>query len=303
MAYYDPYNEHSYGRQQNHYGEPESSPYANNRQPYATYEQEGQTHDSYAVGDYSGAHRSKESQANLSNGFERGEFSPTTREKSTSSLRRYRDEYRGNLWTQGGRGRCLGRFLCCTIMIAVFLILSIVLALALWIRPPSVVIGSAELDQSGTGVQVQDTGIVVPLEVNITVANPNYFSVNLKHLKVELSYPLNNNSTSIGQGEKSDVVFASHSNSSLTFPFNFDYEFANDPNFAILLDIANKCGLGGTKSDLKISYKISIGLRILIVSISPSVSNTFSISCPFSDSQLQELLDKFNLGSLIGSST
>ncbi|KAK7467246.1 hypothetical protein VKT23_004303 [Stygiomarasmius scandens] len=291
MAYHDPYNERSYGRQQDQHGDSEFNPYANNQQPYATYEQGGPSHDNYATDNYNDNYRPKE-------------FSAGAREKGSASLRRYRDEYRGNLWTRGGRGRCIGRFLCCTIMIAAFLIISIVLALALWIRPPSVVIGSAELDQSGTGVQIQDTGIVVPLQVNITVTNPNYFSVNLKHLKVELSYPVNNNSTSIGQGSKDDIVFPSNSNSSTTFPFNIDYEFADDPNYAVLLDMATKCGvLGGTKSDLTINYKISIGLRILIVNISPSVSNSFSISCPLSDSDLQDLLDKFNLGSLIGGSS
>lgn len=51
--------------------------------------------------------------------------------RTSRSMRRWRYEHQGNLWTKGGRGRCFGRFFCCTIMIFVFLLVSIILSLAL----------------------------------------------------------------------------------------------------------------------------------------------------------------------------
>lgn len=46
-------------------------------------------------------------------------------------MRRWRKDYQGNLWTKGSRASCFGRFFCCTIMIFLFFLISIVLSLAL----------------------------------------------------------------------------------------------------------------------------------------------------------------------------
>lgn len=46
-------------------------------------------------------------------------------------MRQWRYEHQGKMWTKGSRARCFGRFFCCTIMIFLFLLISIVLSLAL----------------------------------------------------------------------------------------------------------------------------------------------------------------------------
>lgn len=46
-------------------------------------------------------------------------------------MRKWRYDHQGNLWSAGSRGRCIGRFFCCTVMIFVFVLLSIILSLAL----------------------------------------------------------------------------------------------------------------------------------------------------------------------------
>lgn len=71
--------------------------------------------------------------------------------------------------------------------------------------------------------------------------------------------------------------------------------------------MVQKCGLlGGTESDLTIDYKITVSfvhsffyrrlflnfclqidLKILLVNISPSISNSFSLACPFDSSELE----------------
>ncbi|KAJ3744800.1 hypothetical protein DFH05DRAFT_1397748 [Lentinula detonsa] len=203
---------------------------------------------------------------------------------------------------KGGRVSCIGRFFCCTLMIAVFLIVSIVLALALWIRPPSIIIGSAGLTSAGTsGIQFQTSGIVVPLEVNISVNNPDYFSVDLKQVTLDLTYPLDGNNTAIGNGSTSDITFHSHSNTTFTFPFEINYQFSTDPNYAILLDMASKCGiLGGSQSDITIDYSIKVDLKVILIPVSPTISNSFSISCPFDESELEDFIKSLGLSSIAG---
>ncbi|KIK57692.1 hypothetical protein GYMLUDRAFT_45857 [Collybiopsis luxurians FD-317 M1] len=290
-------------------GNHEFNPYSN-PQPHATYEaptanpfEHYEQYQDHSTAYQPNAQAARTKSPDQVSGFDRGEFGSPRGEKA-ANFSQYRREFRDeNLWTKGGRGSCIGRFICCTLMIAVFMIVSILLALALWIRPPSIVIGSAGLTSAGTnGVQLQTSGIKVPLEVNISVSNPNYFAVDLKKVTLDLTYPLNGSSTGIGNGNKSNVNFPSHSNTNFTFPFEIDYEFSSDPNYAILIDMAKKCGvLGGSQADLTVDYKIQVDVRILVVTISPTVSNSFSISCPFDESTLKSFVDSLGLSSILGS--
>ncbi|KAF5389893.1 hypothetical protein D9757_003717 [Collybiopsis confluens] len=295
-------------------GNHEFNPYAN-PQPHATYEAphtnpfdgDGQYRDqSTAYHPNAYGTTARDSSPDEISGFDREEFGGSPRgEKAAANFGQYRREYRDeNLWTKGRRGSCIGRFVCCTLLIAIFIIVSIILALALWIRPPSIVIGSPGLTSAGTnGVQFQSTGIKVPLEVNISVSNPNYFSVDLKKATLDLSYPLSGvNTTNIGDGNTTNINFSSHSNTNFTFPFEIDYTFASDPNYAILVDMATKCGvLGGAQTPLTVKYKINIDIRILVVTISPTVSNSFSLDCPFDESTLKKFVESLGLSSILGS--
>ncbi|KAJ3814954.1 hypothetical protein F5876DRAFT_86085 [Lentinula aff. lateritia] len=279
MAYNDQYAGHQ-----------EYNPYSNS-QPHASYEEpHAAAYDNYGPGyqdtSYPATGFNKTRDADeLSSGFDRGEFGSPRGEngyqRRAQNIRQYRREFRNdNLWTKGGRGSCIGRFFCCTLMIAVFMIVSIVLALALY------------------QIQLETSGIIVPLEVNISVNNPNYFSVDLK----KLTYPLDGNDTAIGNGSTSDITFHSHSNTSFTFPFEIDYQFSTDPNYAILLDMASKCGiLGGSQSDLTIDYSIKVDLKIIFISVSPTITNSFSIACPFDESELEDFIKSLGLSSILGS--
>ncbi|EDR14379.1 uncharacterized protein LACBIDRAFT_306155 [Laccaria bicolor S238N-H82] len=254
-------------------------------------------------------------------GFDKGEFTPTT-PKSVRAIKNYRVDHQGNLWTKGGRGRCVGRVCCCTVMTAVFLIVSIVLSLALvgqvqptvipnfifacskWIRPPSVVIGNVQT----SGVNVTGgSGLSINLGVNISVNNPNYFSVDFQKIEAEvfirnvwkpyifflkapqIYYPINN--TLIGGGTSENIIFHSRSQTEFTFPFMLSYQTTLDPQGKILIDLANKCGVnGGTKSNISVNYKITLGIRIVLVTISPVVANTFTFLCPISAAELEDML-------------
>jgi len=228
-------------------------------------------------------------------GFDQGEFTPAgmaargPKSRIPQTLKEYRYGHQGNLCTKGGRLRCFGRICCCSLMTTVFLLVSIILALALWIRPPSIVIGSVQtMSVNGNVVQPTAEGLTVNLGVGISVSNPNYFSVSFKTIDAELFYPINN--TAVGGGSTNNIVFHSRSQTNFTFPFSLSYNVTEDPKSLIIDDLAKKCGVSGTASNLSIDYKITLGIRILLATISPVISNQFNFPCPISASDISKFL-------------
>jgi len=259
-------------------------------QSYTGGQLEDQSQETAYNNNYPPIQRTLTKQNRPRSGFDEGEFSQGAIapdiSKSAQTLKDYRFGHQGNLCTKGGRARCIGRICCCSLMTTVFLIVSIVLALALWIRPPSIIIGSVQ-PLSGTSISASSGSITVNLGVDISVINPNYFSVDFTKIEAELFYPVNN--TKIGGGNMS-VNFKSRSQTNFTFPIAFSYNSSNDQQGVVLHDLAAKCGIDGTKSNLDIDYKISLGIRFLIVTISPVISNSFSFACPISAADVSQLL-------------
>ncbi|KAJ7343356.1 hypothetical protein DFH08DRAFT_224392 [Mycena albidolilacea] len=227
--------------------------------------------------------------------FDAGEFTPGPRgPKTARNLRQYRMDFQGPLWTRGGRGSCICRFFCCTFMILVFLVVTILLTLVLFLRPPSITFG--DVAPMASAVQLTTDGININMGVNISVDNPNFFNVNFKKINAQIFYPIANNNTLVGGGNATNVVFGSTAETNFTFPFAINYQTSLDPKNLILVDLAEKCGiLGSTKSDLKVHYKITVGVQILFVTVSPSISNDFTFACPLNASDLQGLLGSSGL--------
>ncbi|KAF7294834.1 LEA-2 domain-containing protein [Mycena indigotica] len=234
--------------------------------------------------------------------FEAGEFTPTPRgPKTASNLRQYRQDFQGNLWKKGGRGSCCFRFFCCFFFSAIFLIVAILLALVLWLRPPSITFGTvAPMTSTGSTIQASNDGIKIAMGVNITVQNPNYFAVNFNKITADILYPIDGQpDTDVGGGTASDISIASNKETNFTFPFAIDYKTSSDPSNKILLDIATRCGiLGGAKSSLTVRYKIKLGIMFAFIPLSPTISNSFTFTCPLSASDLSGLLG--GAGALIG---
>ena len=78
----------------------------------------------------------------------------------------------------------------------------------------------------------------------------------------------------------------SDSTTNFTFPFALVYTESIDPSFAIITDIASKC-LGSPQTDLTIHYKLTVGVRVFFVTISPTISNSLSFSCPIDANDLE----------------
>ncbi|KAI0727231.1 hypothetical protein C8Q72DRAFT_876512 [Fomitopsis betulina] len=301
----------AYTNQQQHYPPAQYddyNPYAA-AQPHQTYEQGGYNYDNggYNAGysdDPSGNGVGKERERST---FERDpdDFIPNKPRgpKNSRSMRRWRMDNSEGLWTRGGALATFGRLFCCTIMIAVFLFISVVLSLALWVRPPSVLIGTPTIN-STQAVSVQGSAIVIALEVNASINNPNYFSVELTDLTLDLFYPINN--TDVGGGEVKNVDFKSHETTNFTFPLNLEYNITGTSNTKVLVDLATKCGVipGTSKSDITVDYTATVGVRILAVPVKPTISSSFSFECPIDASELEEMMEAAgisigDLGSLL----
>jgi len=207
-------------------------------------------------------------------------------------IKRWRHDQRGKQWTRGSRTNCIARFCCCTIMIALLLIVSIVLALVMWVRPPQVLFNGIQTAQSGSTFEATTNNeFKINLGFKIFVANPNYFSATFSSIKADISYPLNGVKTDVGGGEEKDITFHSHSNTNFTFPFSFVYDQSKDPQELVIRDLVAKCGLGGgSPQQLTIDYTITIRLRVLVASVGPSFTGSSSFTCPLSGDELKPFL-------------
>jgi LEA14-like dessication related protein len=307
MSYRDPYTDA--GRHQPQHGPGDYNPYPTAPQRQHTYDEGsiGPGYDAYTdeaaprVARFAGpqSQHSVSDEANKESTFQHHEpYLPAVpKEHTPRALRKYRYESQGLLWTKGGRGRCICRFCCCTGLIGLFLLISIFLSLVLWIRPPDVNFGTVSSSTStGSAIQLQTDGLTINLGVNVTVDNPNYFSVDFKKIEADIFYPINN--TAIGTGSANNVNIAANSQTNFTFPFSIDYKRSLDPSNKILIDLATKCGFIGTATDISVNYKITLGIRIIFVTISPTISNTFTFACPLTESDISGLMSSAGVSAL-----
>ncbi|KAF8212102.1 hypothetical protein K438DRAFT_1957874 [Mycena galopus ATCC 62051] len=193
--------------------------------------------------------------------------------KDCQELREYRKDFQGPLWRRGGGASCFGRFFCCTFMIIVFLVATILLTLVLFLRPPSISFGN--VTPSASAVQLTTNGINIGMGVNISVENPNFFNVNFKKINAEAS----------------SLAFLA------SVPRLMELRFITLSQRGV----TNYTLIGGGTtnnlvSDITVKYKITLGIQILFVTISPSISNNFVFACPLTESDLSGLLGGAGLG-------
>jgi len=295
MAYKDPYAG-QHGRYDSHYTDaPDFNPY-NNAQPHQAYDQGG--YDSYAAPEgymddaNNGQSTNPGGRKIETTQYDQGAFARGTTGKRFPDLRHWRYEHHRGLWGKGSRVACIGRFCCCTIMIIVFFIVGIILPLALWARPPNIVIGSVQTVSNGSEIQTITDGLKLNLQIPIQVSNPNYFSVSLSSIKANIYYPINN--TLIGGGQENGITFDSHSNTNFTFPFSIEYTTTMPSSAAIIADLLSKCGSSG--SDITVNYEITLGLRIVFFTVSPTISNSASFVCPLTSSEIGTLTSALGSG-------
>jgi hypothetical protein len=233
-------------------------------------------------------------------------FSNTSRPKSIDHKESPQEEWMGagvkayrkgirpkNLWTRGGGLSCFGRFFFCSFLIIIFIIVAIILALALWLRPPALTFTNPAINPNQ---QVSlDSTLTVPLEVNITVYNPNFFSADFTSLTAEVSYPDVGNEV-VARGNLTNLIIKSNEITNFTFPIVISLDLTgqgNSSDLSVVLDLANKCGIipQGSKTPIPLDIQIGITLRVLGIMISsPSISIPVKINCPIDDSAIEQKL-------------
>ncbi|KAG9122827.1 hypothetical protein FRC07_000624 [Ceratobasidium sp. 392] len=186
--------------------------------------------------------------------FSQASFIPP---KSTGDLRLWRHDEHGNVWTK-------------------------------WVRPPDISFNGIKMPTNGSTVVAQTTGITINLNLAIGVVNPNFFAADFSAIQAKAFYP--GVSQQIGGGTLNDINFPSHSDTNFLFPFSINYTEAIDPNKTIIKDIAVKCGfIGNSKSDIPVKYQLTLKLKVLGLTISPSFSGSASFSCPLQASDISGL--------------
>ncbi|KAH8555303.1 hypothetical protein BGW37DRAFT_132418 [Umbelopsis sp. PMI_123] len=127
---------------------------------------------------------------------------------------------------------------------------------------------------------VNGTRWTINVGLQIGIDNPNIESATLSDMNATAFYPTNPN-VAVGGGFLASQFVSSNAITNFTFPFSIDYDPTTDLNSAMLEDIATKCGLlGGTKQPLTINYKINLAVKVLFITVHPSVSSSASFDCP-----------------------
>jgi len=190
---------------------------------------------------------------------------------------------------------CGGRVTCCKACaiiccILVLLIIGIVAAVLLWARPPKVdFLGIVPSPNGLPAYNANPAGFDFNFGLQIQVDNPNIVGANFEMIKAIAFYP--GHSDPIGGGNLTDVTIAAKRNTTIDFPFSVNYNKDIDPGFAILFDIAQKCGLtgGGEKQKLEIDYKLTLTIKILLITINPSFNRKAMIDCPIKDGKIPNI--------------
>jgi len=295
MAQYrDPYSDQQPGAHNERYGDgPSYNPY-DSGEPHQTYDQGG--YDPHTTGGYTDDPKANPQgngasyEPEMQDAHLKDRHPHFVKESQPQGYKSWRYGQAGGLWTRGSRGSCIGRFCCCTLLVTVFLVISIILALLMWVRPPDVVVGGIAPSTTEDAVQLGTGSITVNLGIDIAVANPNYFAVSFKSIDALAYYPINN--TLIGTGNESGITFNANSQTNFTFPFSMDFSTNMTSSTEILTDLAQKCGVGGgAVEDITINLDITLGLRILFFVVYPVVNIPVSFACPISAADIESLLE------------
>ncbi|KAL1406284.1 hypothetical protein Q8F55_007980 [Vanrija albida] len=207
--------------------------------------------------------------------------------RSTGILRMWRKDERGKQWTKGGGFRSTGRLVFCCLVVAILIIVSIVLAVLLYIRPPSVVVQTFEADANKVTANAGQFQANITLEVSVN--NPNWFNADFKEINVDIHYPGVPNGQ-FGNGFVKNANFKGYTRSTFAFPLMINYSLAQDPNQLIITDLNAKCG--NTQGQITIDYTIRLWLKILGVSIKPNIASSQTITCPLTGKEIAQVLGK-----------
>ncbi|WWD20304.1 hypothetical protein CI109_104780 [Kwoniella shandongensis] len=126
-----------------------------------------------------------------------------------------------------------------------------------YVRPPSIALNSVNLGSQP--VSLTSTGMTVSFDLSIR-------------------YP-GNNTNKFGGGTLYNVDFKGYTASTFDFPFTLN------------TDVVEKCGItGGSVQDITVDYDLRLKLKVLGLTISPTISNSASFECPITSKDIESII-------------
>ncbi|KAG0204913.1 hypothetical protein BGX28_003292 [Mortierella sp. GBA30] len=176
------------------------------------------------------------------------------------------------------RSTC-GRVTCCFCLLLLLIIIVLAIVVVTVFKLPTVNYLGTENAPQFTYNQGNST-FAINFVANINVTNPNPLGFNFDSITATAYYP--NYAPSIGGGTLHNVDFPSKTTKTIHFPISASYSSSQDTGFTVVQDIFNRCGVtGGTKGQLTINYDLKLTIKIIGISISPTIKNQHSnFACP-----------------------
>ncbi|KAI8090442.1 hypothetical protein BDF21DRAFT_411286 [Thamnidium elegans] len=177
------------------------------------------------------------------------------------------------------------RYTCCTLFLLLVILLIIVGVLVAIFKIPTVDFNGPTRHPDGLAA-FQKSNDSLAFSVNfglkIGVVNDNLESITFESIRT-IAYYHTAPKVPVGGGVIHNVNIKSYGISNFTFPFSIEYNPIKDEGYAMLIDIATKCGLlGGESQDLTIDYDLIPTVRIAGIAISPVIHQSSHFPCPIS---------------------
>ncbi|GAC97410.1 expressed protein [Pseudozyma hubeiensis SY62] len=194
------------------------------------------------------------------------------------------------------------RILIGNLILAIIFIVSIILLIVMFLRPPNVAISGVSVPNQNA-VSYQNGAFSFNVSVDISVSNPNSISANIKKLNAT-AYDSADQSTALGHGLVTNQAIRANANTTVVFPFQIRYSQSEDPDFSIIQNIASDCGLTGGSGggDLSFLFKVEVDVEVLSITVPVNINRNISFPCPLSASSLQGVLSGLggSLGNILG---
>ncbi|KAG7562197.1 hypothetical protein FFLO_02382 [Filobasidium floriforme] len=204
--------------------------------------------------------------------------------KATGWLREWRKENRAS-WGKGGGWRTFGRFFSCCILSTLFVLISVVLTIAMWVRPPDIRLFDIDIPSSNA-VSITTSSLALNFSLIIGVTNPNWFSADFKEISAVAKWP--GLDADFGGGSLTDIKFGGNSATNFSFPFMVNYSTDLDPQSIVLSSLLEKCG-SVPPGDITIDYDLTLKLHIVAFDVSPTISSSASLQCPVSAADIRKI--------------
>ncbi|CAO1625421.1 unnamed protein product [Sympodiomycopsis kandeliae] len=202
------------------------------------------------------------------------------------------------------------RSIFCIVIWAIIIIVSVVLLVVTFAKPPNVAVMSISVPDAND-FSVAGTSFKANGSVNFAISNPNSFSATIQHLQAHLYDANIGKSVSVGNGSLINQKIKAHDNTTIVFPFDVALDLASDAT-QLISDVAQQCGLSDLLSSissktrreeleqrasnqLKVLLEIDAKISILSVGISIPISQNISIDCP--TAALQKVIGSLSGGS------